>query len=468
MPDRLRDFRVQLGLVVGVALLVRVLAVLRWSRFLDPEGDQNFYWRQGQDLADGFGFVYRNSYGERVATAVHPPLYSAYLGAVSFLGGTSHAWHRLASTLLGAAAVVAIGYAARHIAGNRAGLIAAGLAAIYPNLWVNDAMMLSESMYALTIALVLLTTFRFRDLPTTLNAALLSGSVALAALTRAEAVLLFLILVVPVVLLTRTVDLRRRFALTAVAAVTGALLLAPWVVRNALTFESRPLTVSNGSGFVLEIANCDQTYGLAPPLDAEGNPEPGKSADEFLGYWWQGCDRTPWPAGDETVVEAAKRQTAITYIGDHTGELPKVVAARVGRMWDLWRPGQSYDFNVFFERRGATPTLAGMVMYYPLLIASLAGVAVLWRRRITIIPFVAIAATTTFAAAISFGITRYRVGADVALTVLAGVALDALWRRLRPSSTRSAGTDGRGDPVEADLGTGDGDGRSGEPVGATR
>lgn len=464
MPDRLRDFRVQLGIVAGVALLVRVLAVLRWTRFLDPQGDQNFYWRQGQDLADGFGFVYRNSYGERVATAVHPPLYSAYLGAVSFLGGTSHAWHRLASTLLGVAAVVAIGYAARRIAGNRAGLIAAALAAVYPNLWVNDAMMLSESMYALTIALVLLTTFRFRDNPSALNVVLLSGSVGLAALTRAEATLLFVILVVPVVLLTRTIDVRRRFTLTAVAAVTGALLLAPWVIRNHFTFESRPLTVSNGSGFVLEIANCDQTYGLAPPLDAAGNPEPGKSADEFLGYWWQGCDRTPWPAGDETVVEAAKRQTAFTYVGDHTGELPKVVAARVGRMWDLWRPGQSYDFNVFFERRGATPTLASMVMYYPLLVASLAGVAVLWRRRITIIAFVAIATTTTFAAAISFGITRYRVGADVALTVLAAVALDAVWRRLRPSSTRPAGN-GAGD--DAGEGGPDTD-RPSETVGASR
>jgi hypothetical protein len=434
VPDRLRDFRVQLGLVVAVALLVRVTAVLRWTRYLQPEGDQNFYWRQGQDLADGFGFVYRNSFGERVATAVHPPLHSAYLGAVSLLGGTSHAWHRLASTLLGVAAVVAVGFAARRIAGNRAGIIAAALAAVYPNLWINDAMMLSESMYALTIALVLLTTYRFRDEPTMLNVVLLSGSVGLAALTRAEAVLLFVVLVVPVVLLTRAVPMRRRLVLTVGATVAGMLLLAPWVVRNFLTFESRPLTVSNGSGFVLEIANCDQTYGLAPPLDAAGNPEPGKDADEFLGYWWQGCDRTPWPPGDETVVEAAKRETAMTYVGDHTSQLPKVVAARVGRMWDLWRPGQSYDFNVFFERRGDWPTIGGMAMYYPMLIASIAGVVVLWRRRITIIPFVAIAATTTLAAAISFGITRYRVGADVALTVLAGVALDALWRRLRPTA----------------------------------
>lgn len=453
MPARLRDFRVQLGIVAGVALLVRVMAVLRWTRFLDPEGDQNFYWRQGQDLADGFGFVYRNSYGERVATAVHPPLHSAYLGLVSLLGGTSHAWHRLASTLLGVGAVIAVGYAARRIGGNRAGIIAALLAAVYPNLWINDAMMLSESMYALTIALVLVTTFRFRDAPTALNVALLSGSVALAALTRAEAVLLFVILVVPVVLLTRSLAGRRRIELTAIATITGALVLAPWVVRNYLTFESRPLTVSNGSGFVLEIANCDQTYGLAPPLDAEGNPEPGKDADEFLGYWWQGCDRTAWPAGDETVVEAAKRQTALTYIGDHTGELPKVVAARVGRMWDLWRPGQSYDFNVFFERRGGWPTLGGMAMYYPLLLASIGGLVVLWRRRITIIPFLAIAATTTVAAAASFGITRYRVGADVALTVLAGVALDALWRWLRRSDPARPGAEsaspaaGAGEPV---------------------
>jgi len=45
---------------------------------------------------------------------------------------------------------------------------------------------------------------------------------------------------------------------------------------------------------------------------------------------------------------------------------------------------------------------------------------------------------TTLTAAVSFGITRYRVGADVALVVLAAVAIDALLAHRRA-----------GPPVEA-------------------
>jgi hypothetical protein len=48
-------------------------------------------------------------------------------------------------------------------------------------------------------------------------------------------------------------------------------------------------------------------------------------------------------------------------------------------------------------------------------------------------------ATTT--AAMSFGITRYRVGLDVGLTVLAGVAVDALWRRFRRRRAVSVAAD---------------------------
>ena len=432
MTRGLKDVRVQLVLVAGVALAVRLYEVLATYRFLDPQGDQNFYWRQGQDLAEGYGFVYRNNFGERVATAVHPPLHSAYLGVVSFLGGTSHAWHRVACTLLGAAAVVVIGLVARRLAGDRAAIIAALLAALYPNLWVNDVMMLSESMYALTIGLVLLTAYRFRDAFTTRTAILLGASVALAALTRAEAAFLFVLLVVPLALLARERTWRERLVRGATVCVAGGVVLAPWMIRNFLTFETHPITLSNGSGFVVEISNCDQTYGIAPPGDASGEAQAGADADKLLGYWAPECDRTPWPAGDETVVAAAKQRTGTDYIADHKRLFPKVVAARIGRIWDVWRPGQSYDFNVFFERRGELATRLGMIMYYPLLLAAVPALVVLHRRRLTIVPFVAIFVMTTLTAAVSFGITRYRVGADVALVVLGGVALDALLRRWWP------------------------------------
>jgi hypothetical protein len=61
---------------------------------------------------------------------------------------------------------------------------------------------------------------------------------------------------------------------------------------------------------------------------------------------------------------------------------------------------------------------------------------------------VAIIAMVTVTAAISIGITRYRVGADVMLAILGGVGLDALWRRW---SSREAITAESDPPTMATL-----------------
>jgi hypothetical protein len=44
--------------------------------------------------------------------------------------------------------------AAAQVGGRRVSLVAAGLAAVYPNLWVNDGLLMSETLAALTTALV--------------------------------------------------------------------------------------------------------------------------------------------------------------------------------------------------------------------------------------------------------------------------------------------------------------------------
>ena len=55
-------------------------------------------------------------------------------------------WRR---ALLGIAAVVVIGLLGYRLAGPAAGLVAAGIAAVYPQLWINDGVLLSESIVVL-------------------------------------------------------------------------------------------------------------------------------------------------------------------------------------------------------------------------------------------------------------------------------------------------------------------------------
>lgn len=435
MPRALSSFRARLLLVVAVALFVRIAAVMAGYQHL-PLGldDNNGYHIQSLLLADHGGFyepfVCLDSVradgdpfssdaltaacrerGELEPSAGHPPLFPGYLAVVSLLGFESVLEHRLASCLLGAAAVALIGLVARRIAGDRAGLIAAALAAVYPNLWINDGLILAESGYTVAIGLFLLAAYRFWQERSIARAVVLGVAVGAAALTRSEGLLLLGFVVLPLMVVARG-PWKRRVAQFAVSGLVAVAIVAPWVAYNMSRFDE-PVLLASGTGRVLAYGNCDATY-YGPKI----------------GYWDQSCAPTAEAlVGDESVIDTAHREKAVAYVSDHLGRAPVVVAARIGRMWGLYRPLEGMRLDIFFERRGQWPSRLALAMYAILLPASIAGLVVMRRRRVTIVPMVGIAAMVTFTAAVSFGVTRYRVPVDVILTILAGVAADAVLRR---------------------------------------
>jgi len=437
-----RDFTVGLTIIVVFALALRVVWVLMARRDFALHGDDYFYHWQANALADGMGFVNPFAWkalGHVDPSAAHPPLYSLYLSVFSWFGFATPLAHRLASCLLGAGGVLLVGLAGRRIAGPRAGLLAAGVAAVYPMLWINDGMLTSESMYVLVIAGMILAAYRLWDSRTWLNAGILGATIGLASLTRPEAIVLVPFLGLPY-LFARGAEVKRRVALFLVIGAACLVVILPWWVRNITTFE-KPTFLATGNGSVLQIANCDSTY--SGPL---------------LGYWDIQCaiaDRPPANAEqralqkntkvpglvyliaqdprDESIPDATARSKGLHYIRDHLSRAPVVAAARVARVWGVFRVQQQVDFDVFFERRGRVPSWAGTLMYYALIPISVYALYTMYQRRRPISPMIAIFAMVTVTTAISIGITRYRVGADVALAVLGGVGLDALWRAFRPA-----------------------------------
>ncbi len=178
LADALRDFRVRLGLVAVLALVVRLAWVWGYGRTQEVAGDQLFYHLQGLALAQGDGFVNPYAWNDPVTpleipTAAHPPLYSLYLALWSLLGFETALEHRVVSVFLGVACVVVVGLVGRRLAGERAGIVAAIAAAIYANLWINDGLLAAESVYALAVLVVLLTAYRFWDEPGWSRAAVL-------------------------------------------------------------------------------------------------------------------------------------------------------------------------------------------------------------------------------------------------------------------------------------------------------
>jgi len=411
-----------------VAVAVRFVVYLRWYRDLpltvgDTINDNQYYHLSANLLADGKGFANPFTYaanGSIEATAAHPPGYTAYLAIWSLLGFDTVAWHRVAGALLSATAVFPVGILVRRYFGGRTALIAMLGIAIHPPLWMNDGLILSESMYIPIAGWALFFAHRVHEHPSLRRIAELTVVLSLGTLTRSEPFLLFFFLLAPMLLFHRKLEWPDRLQRTAMAAVLAMAILSPWVLRNVTIFDE-PTYIAVGPGYVLELGNCDETY-----------------SGTYLGYWSLTCDDgTTWPeGGDESAIASAKYAKATEYIGSHLSEQPKVIAARVGRLLGLYRPNQGIDFDVFFERRVRTHATVGLWGHYAAMTLAIPG-AMLWRRRTTLLPVVAIAGVSIFTSAITFGISRYRIGADLVFVTLAAVTLGHLLDRYGPGRLRT-------------------------------
>jgi 4-amino-4-deoxy-L-arabinose transferase-like glycosyltransferase len=392
-----------LALIAAAGLAARLAYALLLVKSKPLLGDALEFHLQANLLADGKGYIQPFLYeatGTVRASADKPPLYPFLEAGVSLLGGRTWAWHQLVGCLAGTGTVAVVGLVGRRAAGPRAGLIAAGLAAAYPLLVAADGSLRSESVYALCIALVLLAALAYREAPSARGAALLGVAVAAAALTRGEALVLLVLLALPLCGPRRA----------AVAAAACVVVLAPWLARCWIVFD-RPVLISTNVGGLLAGANCDATYHGA-----------------LIGQWDFGC--IPPPVHANEALEAERlRDRGLSYARHHAGRLPVVVAARLGRSFELFRPREQARQEAFFEGRNLRVEQAGVACYYALVLLAAYGVVVLRRRDGPWLILLAPVALVVFVTVISYGFTRLRVAAEPALVVLAAVALDAVAAR---------------------------------------
>lgn len=442
-----KRFWIGLGLITAAALAWRVGYVIWAIDRIPLGGDASYYHYQANDIANGKWFIdpFQYRYWGRITpSAGHPPVYIMYLaGVTKFIGG-SELTHRLASTLLGAGAIFTLGVLGRRVfRSNWAGLMGAGLAAAYAALWINDEMLMSESMYVLTSAIAVLCAYTFWDNPNWKFALLMGGTIAIAALSRAEAAILLLILAVPFALLRREQPWKQRLLNGFLACVAGGVVMAPWIGYNLTRFD-HPVMMSNGVGSVLMVSNCDY-------VDPNTGEYQGTYHGKFVAYWNVACSFNLEPRldaaysteeadrfkrelgllpgtqfaffGDESTHEQAWRAIGMHELNTHKKNIPRLVTLRVARMWDLYRFDQNIEFNGALEGRGIWQSRLATLQYFAMLPFAILGLVLIKLRKDPILPFLAFALSVTITAAMTFGITRYRAPVDALLPVLAGGAL---------------------------------------------
>jgi hypothetical protein len=428
MPRRLRTSAAALVLIALAALAVRVAFALLAAPDVKvvPPTDAGAYHLLANNLADGRGYI--RPYDRLLArppairpTAEYPPLFPALLSLVARAGGRSLDAQRLAMCFVGAGTVVLIGLLGARVAGWPAGLAAAAVAAVYPMLFQSDAVLMPETLYAFLVAAVLVLAYRALDAPSGLRFLALGAAVGAAALTRAEALLLVPLLVLPLAAVRRAGDPRRRLALTAVAVGGVAVVVAPWTVRNYVRFDAF-VPVSTNASFIFDGANCPETY--SGPL---------RGTWRYSRGCFEGLLQSELAAGNEATVAASHRDDGLEYARDHLREVPGVMAVRWLRTFGAYSPKREVAFEALEWRKPRWQTL-GMRMYWALLPCAAVGTVVLVRRRQRVWPLAATFALVSLTTILTYGNQRFRIAAEPALVVLAATGIVAVARRVRVGS----------------------------------
>lgn len=491
-------FRWYLLGVLAMSLGLRVGYVLAVTHDDSLAGDQFYYAAIADSIAGGHGF--REPFVDAtVPSADHPPLTSVVMVPASLLarglGIGSTTPQRLTMSLVGTLTVLLIALAGREVMeprhlvdkrlneeggddddadgdgddaavdgaadgvrltdAERAGLGAAAMAALSAGLWINDAIVMAESVTAACLALVILVSIKAWDRPDRRTLAWLGAAIGLAALARAESLLL-LGLLVPALAWRSTraaspaasraasrsaspaaspAPNRRRVRTAAfcAASATGACLavLAPWVIPNLVRFE-QPVALSTNDGLTLLGANCPDTY-----------------AGPGTGFWSLACTRLVGPDGgsdggsdgaasvDDSVMSDRYRTEALHQIRSHLGALPRVVAVRELRTFGVWDVRFMNGTGVSEGRPVAASWLAWVSWWITAVVGGI-GLLVLGRRHRPWWLLAVHVASTVIVTAVFYGLYRFRLGAEVGLLVAAGPALAAATARWpRPPRLRT-------------------------------
>jgi 4-amino-4-deoxy-L-arabinose transferase-like glycosyltransferase len=313
--------RAWLWSIVAVAAAVRVAWALYATRTPAAVGDPFFYFEYGKRLAAGHGY---DNYATGEPTAYYPVGYPAALAMVFWI--VQHTpipddlpmAGALFQAALGTGSVVLVFVIARKLFGVTAGLVAAGITALFPNLVFYVAILQVETLFIflflLCVAIAVDADWSAGAL-TRNRALVLGGALGVCTLVRPFAIPLLGGLALAVWIASRS---WRALATTlGWVALTFALVVAPWVVRNIVKVDAA--TISTNMGDTLCIDRYVNSTGRFRFVDEAGGCAPSSLS--------------------EAARNTENNRIALRFVREHPGEELHLIGIRAWYMMENDRDG---------------------------------------------------------------------------------------------------------------------------------
>ena len=347
--------------------------------------------------------------------AEHGPLTSLYLTPWSLGSGDNVDWQRFAITLLGIATIAVIGLVGLRLAGPRVGLVAAAIAAVYPNLWINDSLVMSETLALLLVSLALLVALDLDRRPGPWRAVLLGVLVGLATLTRSELGLLAV-------------------GFAGAGVVAGGRPTAAVRCSRCSCWRPPPSRCCRGwsttPGASSARCCCRRTTArrCSAPTARRRTTSTSAAGTSAASTRCRTTTRSTPRCARWSGATSPSTTSAITSVGSRWS-----CAARVGRALDLYGLGSLVALDRG-EEKADWAVWAGIVCWWVLAIAAIFGWRRLGRDEVTrrsrwwlAVPLLTVLVTTIA----FYGAHRIRAPAEPAVVLLAAVAAVDAWDRVR-------------------------------------
>jgi 4-amino-4-deoxy-L-arabinose transferase-like glycosyltransferase len=356
-----------------------------------------------------------------VPTVYRAPLWPFSIAGLSLIFGPSDYYARLFLSLVGSGTCVLVYLFARDLFSWRIGVLAGVFAAIYPELYIYDGWLYTESLYIFLLFAICYGLYRLQHTPERnwRNWIICGVLLGLLSLTRPNGIIVIGLFIVWSIIMVWQKFLSWRVTVRGVLVTTfiAFVLIAPWTIRNYLVSRTF-IPVATGDGTVLLGAYNNQALTQATyPRGPKGTwINPIISRPDIV---------RPFPlhtcaASCEVAREAAFKDAAVKWIQDNINVMPHLLALHFINMWQPY----TYEADlptVRFPQQQSTQFVLHMMKTWPiyLLILATLGLAVtLWRwRELLFIHFMII--LTIAQNIIYYGIPRFRAPIEPMLILLA-------------------------------------------------